>query len=112
MTQIARPQNDDDEPEGQWTPKPVSDALKNGKVVSTTVSSQPKVFQVQLQALSSWPPGETGTLTVGLAKSGTDNVPVTVSLLQGNTVIASQRVQPVDDVTIKVPGPPNGPISD
>jgi hypothetical protein len=95
MTQLARPQSD--VAVSGWTPTPVAERLREPTPDETTyvTSSNPTgdTFEVQFPPLA-WPWPGAHKLTVFLRKTDAGNIPVTVALLQGSTLIAFTTVQP------------------
>src|SRR5437763_4776048 len=76
-----------------WTPPPVSGTLRGGGSVTAAVPPGGS-FVVQLDGLA-WPTDQGARhLTVSLAPQGSDDVPVTVALLQGGGVVAARRALP------------------
>jgi hypothetical protein len=81
-----------------WTPTPVYAQINaptptDATDVSSSLNPQGDTFEVQLAPLA-WPGPGQQQLTVRLKKTGSDNVSVIVTLLQGSTPIADMTVQP------------------
>jgi hypothetical protein len=96
MVQLARPTQDVSDT--GWNPQPVSEQVNeavpnDGTYSSTTDPPSGATVEMQLAGIA-YPSAGPQTLTVRLKNTGSSSVPVTVQLLQGGAVIASQTFYP------------------
>jgi hypothetical protein len=101
MSQNSRPTEDISN--SGWTPmtgyyRMINEATPDdaASVVVSGLNPQGSFFEVLLADLA-WPDNRVSniyTLTVRLQKTGSDNVPVTIALVQGITIIGATVVQP------------------
>jgi hypothetical protein len=98
MGQVALPNSDISD--SGWTPQTVyqqiNETVPNDQsYVISAGSPGGDTFQVGLQGLA-WPDAGTIQLTIRLCKTDTGNLPVTVTLLQGSTTIATRVLSPTN----------------
>src|ERR1700737_2692666 len=90
---------------GGWTPLPVWQQISpyGGAGVSSSPNPQADTFQVKLSPMAvpeaTTPPGQTLTINMRTTGAGAGVLPITVTLLQGSTTIASWLETPGSSFT-------------